>query len=208
MSHSVIYIPNSSRFANREALMSRWYSNFYHSHDVGSPLKIVCVDEVLSGSSAVVGYKQFEKSVFMRAREMADEFQNGEFEAYCEFERRLHKNLSYKILGIAEKQHARNPQFNRLVNQRRVHTVEFDNVPTIDNVALNPLRFKVARIQKNGRPVYAPEIERFDITPEYMSLLKGIASYVGVDPLSVGPVNLGRIEEGLRLAREDTSKFN
>jgi len=41
-----------------------------------------------------------------------------------------------------------------------------------------------------------------------MSLLKGIASYVGVDPLSVGPVNLGRIEEGLRLAREDTSKFN
>jgi hypothetical protein len=201
---SAVYIPNSSRFADREKLMSRWYQRFYRDNEVGKPIKFVCIDEVLSGSSAVVGHRQFERSIEQRARDKANEFSGDRMKAYETFKKGLGKHLSYRILGIAERGHLRNPQFRRLVHRGVSHAIEFDDVPTIDNVALNALRFRVERVQRNGRPIYAPEIDRFDITQEYIDLLKGVASYVGVDPSSVGPVNLGRIEEGLALAREES----
>ncbi len=196
---SVLYLPNSSRFANREELMQEWYTKFYDSNEIDEPMKIMCIDEVLSGSSAVVGYKQFRKSLDERARKKAEGFSDN-LKAFESFKRKLSKKVDYRILGIAEREYVRNPEFKRLQNDKLVHLVEFDDVPTIDNVTMNPLRFKVDRLQKDNRPIYLPEIERFDITPDYMAFLHGIASFVGVDPASVDPVNLSRIEKGLKQA--------
>jgi len=199
---NVLYLPNSSRFGNREQLMQEWYSKFYEANEIGEPIKIMCIDEVLSGSSAVVGYKQFKISLNERARKKANGFVQ-DLKAFEAFERKLNNGIEYKLLGMVEKGYNRNPEFTRLQNQGIVHLVEFDDIPTIDNVALNPLRFKVDRIQKNNRPIYLPEVERFDITPQYMALLQGIALAVGVDPSGVSPVNLSRIEKGLKQAKSD-----
>ena len=50
---------------------------------------------------------------------------------------------------------------------------------------------------------YLPEIKEFVVTPEYLSFLQNIASYVGADPSNVNPIsNLPRIEEGLRQSIE------
>jgi len=196
---AVEYVPNSSRFENREELMARWYESFYGSRDVGEQLKILCLDEVLSGASAVVGFRQFQKSLEERARKKAKGL-TDESAAIEKYKRKLAKYISYKVLGLAERGYERNPEFSRLGNRGLAHVIEFDSIPTIDNVLMNPIRFKVGRVQENGKAIYLPEIERFDITPEYMELLRGIARYAGVDPSTVNPVNLSKIQEGLNRA--------
>ena len=196
---SVVYMPNSSRFEKREELMKEWYSKFYDLNEVGEPIKIVCVDEVLSGSSAVVGYKQFQRSIEERARSKAKGL-SDESVAIEKFKNKLNKQISYKILGISERGYKRNPEFNRLLNKKKVYLIGFDDVPTIDNISYNTLRFKHKRL--NERTIYYPEIERFDITPEYLSLLRGIATHVGVDPSTVNPVNFSKIDNGLKQAQK------
>jgi hypothetical protein len=195
---SVYYLPNSSRFENRDELTSRWYSNFYKQNEIGEKMKIICIDEVLSGSSTVNGYKQFKKSIEERAKEkakgMTDEIKAMEYNKM-----KLQKDVNYKILGIAEKGHVRNPKYSNLVNKKIIYPIEFDEVYTIDNIDLNPIRLKPGNRHK-GRLSYLPEIEDFDITPKYMGFLQSIASYVGVDPINVSPKNVSRIEEGLKMA--------
>lgn len=197
----IVYMPNSSRFVNRDELMSNWYTNFYNRNEVGQPLKIVCLDEVLSGSSALKGYKQFEKSLHDRALAKAREI-GGTGEDVEGFQRKLHKKVKYGIVGFAEKGHKRNSRFNHLINQGLAHVVEFDDIPTIDNVAYNPIRLKVG-VKRNGRDTYLPEVDEFVATDTYMSFLQDIASYVGANPNDVQPGNYARIKEGLALSRDD-----
>ena len=41
-------------------------------------------------------------------------------------------------------------RLNRLINKRNiVHLINFDNIPTIDNISYNPIRFKLIS-SKNG----------------------------------------------------------
>jgi len=53
---TVEYPPNSSRFFKREGMMQTWYTNFLRTNYHGEPISIACVDEVISGSSAVKGH--------------------------------------------------------------------------------------------------------------------------------------------------------
>ena len=199
--NAVQYIPNSSRFKNREELMEKWYSKFYEKNEFGEPIKIVCIDEVLSGSSAVIGYKQFQNSIEERAKKKARGL-SDEYEAIEKFKRKLSKNIKYKILGLSERGYKKNPELNRLINKRNiVHLINFDNIPTIDNISYNPIRFKLIS-SKNGNNIYSPEIERFEITREYLAFLKNISTYVGVDPSTINLVNLSKIEEGLKQSYE------
>lgn len=196
---SVIYMPNSSRFVNRDELMSNWYENFYKEHEFGKPLKIVCLDEVLSGSSALKGYKQFEKSLHDRALAKARAIGGGEGDVEG-FLTKLHHKVKYSLVGFAERGHKRNNRFNHLMNQGLADIVEFDDIPTIDNVAYNPIRLKVG-VKRNGRDTYLPEVDEFVTTDTYMSFLQDIASYVGANPNDVQPGNYARIKEGLELSR-------
>jgi len=198
---SVHYLPNSSRFANRDELTLKWYSNFYKKNEINEPMKIICLDEVLSGSSAVNGYKQFKRSIEERTKEKAKGVSN-ELEARKYYRQKLNKNISYRSIGFAEKDYRRNPVFSNLVNKKKVYVLEFDEIPTIDNMALNPVHLKPLKKHENGKITYLPEIESFEVTPEYMNFLQNIATYIGVDPKTVSPINFSRIEEGLKQAKE------
>jgi len=194
---SVEYLPNSSRFANRDELMGRWYANFYERNEIGDPMKIVCLDEVLSGSSAVKGYKQFRRSIEDRARARAEGLSDGS-SAVRQYQKKLENDVNYKIIGVQEAGHKTCVAFNRLVKKGVVHPVNFDKVFTIDNVYLNAIRLRPGEMKANGRMSYLPEIERFDVTSDYMELLRNIARCAGVDPSTVNPVNFSKIEQGLR----------
>jgi len=197
--YTVLYLPNSSRFPNRDELMAEWYRKFYEENDIGEPMKILCLDEVLSGSSAVKGYVQFKKSLQERAKEKAKGAQD-ELKAEKYYLRDLNKRITYKILGLIEKGHELHHPFKKLINQKKVHKVYFEVIPTIDNINLNPIRLKVKE-NSNGRTIYLPEIERFEITPEYMDFLKDIATFVGVDPTTIDyQSRFEKIREGLAMA--------
>lgn len=198
--NSIVYLPNSSRFANRNELMSTWYKNFFEKNDIGEPMKIICLDEVLTGSSAVKGYIQFKLSLQERAKQKAKGMKD-ELKAESHYLKDLQKRITYKILGLAEKGYVTEHSFNKLVNKKIVHLIRFDNIPTIDNICLNPVRLKKGNPRPNGRITYLPEIERFEVTPSYMDFLRDIAIYVGTDPTKINyQANYEKIREGLAMA--------
>jgi len=195
----VEYLPNSSRFDNREELMKKWYHNFYEENEIGEKIKILSIDEVLSGSSAVKGFKEFKKSIEERAKEKAKGL-SDEISAIEQYKSRLNKNIKYKIIGMAERG-AKEYSFRKLMNNKLVHLINFDVIPTIDNISLNPIRLKISCKKTDGRLSYLPEIESFEITGEYLNLLREIGKYVGADPNKINPVNLSKIEGGLKKSR-------
>lgn len=181
---NIEYPPNSSRFKDREEIMAKWYAHFLNSTYAGENINIVCVDEVISGSSAVKGYDEFARAL--------NKFGKAQGE-------NLTRKITYEILGIGEspRNKRRNHGFNRLVNAKKAHVVEVGKILTADDPVLNPVRLRISGKTSQGRHVYVPQIERFEITPEYLTLLQNFASYIGVDPSTVSVQNMGRIRESL-----------
>jgi len=181
---NVEYPPNSSRFSNREEIIARWYHNFFLDNYDGGRMSLICLDEVISGSSSSKGYKEFRKSL----KKFEDEF--GSY---------LGKKINYKVLGIGEtpRNHKRNHNFLKLVNNGVVKVFETKRIITSDNIVLNPLRLKRGEINKQGRQTYLPVVDKFVLTPEYLNLLHDVASYFGANPDGVSPVNEMKIARSL-----------
>ena len=181
---NVEYPPNSSRFLNREELIDKWYYNFLKDNFFGEKMSFVCIDEVISGSSASKGYQEFVKTLKNFEREYGSN---------------INKKITYKILGIGElpNNRKRNHNFLKLVNNRKAKVFETDRIITADNIVLNPLRLKQGETNKQGRQTYLPEIKKFVLTPEYLNFLHNVASYFGVNPDNISPVNEIKIVKSL-----------
>lgn len=181
---TIEYPPNSSRFVNREKIIDKWFSNFLDENYIGEPMSIVCIDEVIFGSSATKGYKEFHKILYKLDEKMKSP---------------LEKQISYKILGIGEqpKGRKRNYSFRSMVNQGKAKVFETDRIITADNIDLNPVRLKRDGINVQGRQTYLPEIKSMEYSKDYLNLLHDTATFFGVDPDKVTPVNLLKIQDSL-----------
>ena len=180
----VEYPPNSSRFINREEIIDKWFSNFLDDNYIGEPISIVCIDEVISGSSATKGYKEFHKILHKLAEEKRSP---------------LEKIADYEILGIGEqpRNQKRNYSFRSMINQGKAKVFETDRIITADNIDLNPVRLKRDGINVQGRQTYLPEIKSMEYSKDYLNLLHDTATFFGVDPDKVTPVNLLKIQDSL-----------
>jgi len=178
---NVEYPPNSSRFINREEIIDKWYSKFIDTNYSGDKMSIICVDEVISGSSASKGYKEFRKVLNQSNKKS------------------LEKKVNYKMLGIGEKpkNRKRNHNFTKLVNQKKAKVFETKRIITADNIALNPIRLKHGETNKQGRQTYLPKIHSFNYSQSYLDFLHNIATYCGVNPDTVTPVNVLKISQSL-----------
>jgi len=178
---TVEYPPNSSRFLKREEIIDRWYSNFIKSNYFGKKMSIVCIDEIISGSSATKGYQEFYKILYN----------------FCN--KKGNKKIKYEILGVGEKPRngRRNQTFRKLVNQRKAIVLETKKIITADNPRLNPIRLKKGGLNKQGRQIYLPEIEYVSYPQEYLNLLSNTASYFGADPEGVSPKNIVKMQISL-----------
>ena len=186
---SVEYPPNSSRFINREEIIDKWFSNFLNCNlnyydKIEFPMSIVCIDEVISGSSATKGYKEFHKVLHRFDKEKRN---------------LLEKKINYKILGIGEQPRngKRNRGFLKLVNKEKAKVFETNRIITADNIDLNPVRLKLGETNKQGKQTYLPEIASINYTPDYLNLLYNTAIHFGTDPDKVTPVNLLKIQRSL-----------
>ncbi len=181
---SLEYPPNSSRFLKREEIIDRWYSNFVEKNYQGKKISIVCIDEVISGSSATKGYDEFYKVLY--------DFGKKEGSS-------LEKKINYEILGIGErpKNNKRNRSFTRLVHNKKAKVLETKRIITADNSFLNPIRLKKGGLNAQGRQIYLPEIEFVSYPQEYLTLLYNVATHIGVNPEHVSPVNIMKMQESL-----------
>ena len=182
---TVEYPPNSSRFLKRQEMMKEWYHNFLNAQYHGESIDIVCVDEVISGSSAVKGYIEFRKA--LHEYRLSSNYSN------------LEKKISYEILGIGEKPRTekRNRGFVKLVNKGKAKVFETERIITSDNRDLNPVRLKQGEKNRQERQTYLPEIESLNYGEKYLSFLHNVAAYCGSDPDKVNPVNLLKMQRSL-----------
>ena len=178
------YPPNSSRFTNREEIIDKWYSNFLNNNYIGEPMSIICIDEVISGSSATKGYNEFYKILHKLDEEKKSP---------------LKKRVNYEILGIGEQPRnlKRNYTFRGMVNQGKAKVFETDRIITADNIDLNPVRLKRGELNAQKRQTYLPKIESMEYSKYYLNLLHDTANFFGVDPEKVTPVNLLKIQGSL-----------
>ncbi len=183
-SENLEYPPNSSRFLKREEIINKWYSNFVEKNYQGKKMSIVCIDEVISGSSATKGYDEFYKTLYDLSKEKGVS---------------LERKINYEILGIGEKPRSnkRNRSFTKLVNKKKAKVLETKRIITADNSLLNPIRLKKGGLNPQGRQVYLPEIEFISYPQEYLVFLYNVATSIGVNPDNVNPVNIMKMQESL-----------
>lgn len=181
---TVEYPPNSSRFIEREEIMEKWLSRFVRNNYTGDKISIVCIDEVISGSSATKGFQEFSKTLYNL--DVGKNHQYG-------------KKINYEILGIGEspKRGKRNHGMNALIQQNKAKVIETQRIITSDNPNLNPLRLKIGETNPQGRQTYLPEISALVYTADYISLLQNTANYFGVDLDNAHLVNVSKIKNSL-----------
>lgn len=181
----VEYPPNSSRFDNREELMSRWYGNFLRSNYNGEPMKIVCIDEVISGSSAMKGNSEFQKALENFANERESP--------------RIKRKVNYLMAAVGEQPDngRRNSGVSSLQNNKKLRIFETNRILTCDNMDFNPIRLKVKETTKTGNHIYAPVITKFEVTPKYVALLTNLAKHVGRDPAHITIQNVAKIQDSV-----------
>ena len=181
---TVEYPPNSSRFVEREEIMEKWLSKFVKNNYTGNKMSIVCIDEVISGSSATKGFNEFSKILYH-----LDIGKNHQYE----------KKINYEILGIGElpKKGRRNHSMNSLIQKNKAKVIETKRIITSDNPNLNPLRLKVGDVNSQGRQSYLPEIGALVYTSDYISFLQNTAGYFGVDLDNATLVNISKIKNSL-----------
>ena len=181
---NVEYPPNSSRFIEREEIIDKWLSNFIKKNYFGKPMSIVCIDEVISGSSAVKGANEFEKTLYkIDSREQAS----------------INKKINYEILGIGERPRngKRNHTIVQLENKNKAKIIETNRIITSDNVLLNPLRLELGKVNAQGRQTYLPQIHSLNYSKEYIAFLQNTASYFGVNLNNVNLINVCKIKDSL-----------
>lgn len=194
----VEYMPASSRFANLDGVMHTWLLNFLRKNYHGNDLKLLSIDEVVSGSSAVRGYNQLEDAL----TGLADERVKGlESEDVVRDSQRmkdyLKKKIKYKVIGIVEPRSnkAPNKTYSKLVRKGVVKPLNVERIITMDDNDFCPLQLEVDRKTEEGRLLYKPEIKSVNYSTKYINLLKDIATLIGADPEKINPVNVGKLSE-------------
>jgi len=181
---TVEYPPNSSRFIQREEIMENWLSKFVKHNYSGNKMSIVCIDEVISGSSASKGFQEFANILYN-----LDVGKNHQYE----------KKINYEILGIGEMPRSgkRNHSIQSLIQKNKAKVIETKRIITSDNPNLNPLRLKLGEINRQGRQTYLPELGALVYTSDYISLLQNAANYFGVDLDNAHLINVSKIKNSL-----------
>jgi len=203
--NEVEYPPSTSRFENLGELLTDWYSNFLKENYIeGEKLKLIFIDEVVSGASAIRDHKYINKALEKIAESKIKELY---IESKREDKSRLHdykkiltnlkRNIIYEIIGIEDssgkEKRNENKYYNRLKKEKIIVPIEVQKIITMDNPAYSPAQLKFSHRNKYSRPFYLPEIEGFNITPEYIGFLRDVARYVGVNPDDVNSVNQSKI---------------
>lgn len=193
--NSIQYVPSTSKFDNLIELMEDWYTNFIRSNYHTEKMKIVTIDEVVSGASALRTFDAIQKAIDNNAKEFTQEI-SGTTEDYEIIRKKMNKNIKNISIGIVETDRNRtrtNKRYNRLVNQKNIIEVPVNKIIPMDYPPLCPLKLKFNHKNEHNRPLYKPEIESFEVSKEYIQFLQDIARYIGLDPSTASPINVGKI---------------
>lgn len=194
------YVPASSRLHRARDVMRCAFENIIRAYcpDGG---RVLSIDEVVSGSSVLRVFKQFDAARMNYANrktlELFGEDVDFREDKVRAFRDEVYNSIVYKSLGIVDSKMRRLGKrmitgYDEHVNNGVIIPVDTDQIVTMDRVGFFPVKYKAIR-KKGERTIYLPEVEGFDVSREYMDFLLSVAEITGIDPETVTVSNMGKI---------------
>lgn len=197
----VEYIPASSKLYGLRDVLRGCFENLIKEHtpDGGTFLSL---DEVVSGNSLQRVYKQFDAATTAYANKKTLElYTNADFrdkrvKAYRD---RIRQSIIYNSIGVVDSKLTRgnkqkNSAYEDLVKRKIVIPVDVPCIVTMDRTDFFPAEYKTAT-DSEGKTIFLPVVDNFNITSAYIDFLKMVASIVGKDPAAVTVSNIGKIRD-------------
>ena len=198
--HKVEYVPASNKIHRLRPVLRGAFASLIEGYapNGGSFLSL---DEVVSGNSLVRVYKQFDAArnnyATMKTKEVygpETDFQRKEVLA---FQQNLIDRIDYNSVGIVDPKLDRlkkkqNHEYLQLLERKIVTPVPTSGIVTMDRTGFFPAQYVQAQ-EPNGRTVYLPVVETFNVSNEYLNFLRTVAGIVGKNPDEVTVRNMGKI---------------
>jgi len=206
----VEYVPASNKVHDVRNVIHGAMNSILEKYYNPEGTKIVSIDEVVSGNSLMRVYKQFNSARQSFADRKTIEvfgqdtsFENENIRAYRD---NIKDKITYFSVGIIDSKLSRirkqkNPEYLELLSKNIVLPVEVDSIITMDRPAFFPAKYKTAK-NSEGRTMYLPVVDNFDINKSYVDLLIHVAEIYGKDMSSANPKNLVKIRESYKLIPE------
>ncbi len=188
------YIPASSKLKDMKSVLRTWFKNFL-KENYFPKMKVLSIDEVISGNSLQRVYKQFLNGKRDFFEERSIKYFNELNQNYIDKES---ENITYKSIGVVDstlqkKKGKQNKKYQKLREKGVVIPVRVKRIITMDRPEFIIAKYKTEKINGSGKRVFYPEIDSFEVSPQYMNFLKEFASLIGKDPNQVTVRNIGKI---------------
>jgi len=110
----------------------------------------------------------------------------------------LSQKLVYRTIGIEEdRELPRHNTYEEAKSAGRISPVSIRHILTMDKPGFCPPQFEELDLKKDGMTRYgsafSPKVQNFVVTSGYIAFLRDLAAYVGKNPDSAAPVNMGSI---------------
>jgi hypothetical protein len=180
----VFYVPASSSIRSLNNILPVTVSNILLEEKfANSPITIISIDEVVSGSSAV------------RVRKLVNEgFKR--YAALTQGKDETPKGIQYLQIGLEHGIHKKsgkdwNEAYKKLRNNDKIIPLAVDRIITMDNPVLLTVRYvPKANDMSRNTPILEQD---FKVSQEYLQLLREIAAYVGTPPDDARPRNFAKM---------------
>jgi len=183
----VVYMPASNKIKQVKRVIRDWMNNFLEEvYDPETGVKLVALDEVVSGNSMIRSNKQAQASIhsllFRKAKEYGVTKEELASPIYFPFGV-IDQHLSEKRGKVKE--------WQKLVDEQRTDSVTVDRIVTMDRPDFFPVTYK--RKDGGSKPTFYPVVEGFNVSPIYINFLQTVANIVGKDPEAVSLQNMSKI---------------
>ena len=162
------YMPASSSISETDFLIKEWIKNALIEYVVrGENLKVVSIDEIMSGHSV---------SRVLRG------MKHGRSEFRIETAIEQHESdIDFKSLGLLDLRHKKSGKeylkpYLKLLKESMVFPIEVDQNIVMDHPKFNPL---ILEKNEDDPLHYLPTFKSYEMTPEYLDLLKAFSLSLG-----------------------------
>ncbi|MBU0457076.1 MAG: hypothetical protein ABH824_05995 [Nanoarchaeota archaeon] len=210
----VEYIPASNKIKSVKRVMRNWFKNFLDENYSLEPIKIVSIDEVISGSSMLRVYKQAQAAIQEKASEemMKPFLKYGSDEQIRsiltgEVKQRMREEqarlINYFPFGIVDEGLRRskkipfNKEYQKLIEERKTDSVSVECIPTMDRPEFFPVNYRRVSDGSTKHHFY-PTISGFNVSESYIEFLQTVAKIVGKNPEGITFNNMAKILNSTR----------
>ena len=211
----VEYVPASNKVHKVSDVLRGAFENLIREK-VPEGGKLLSLDEVVSGNSVQRVYRQFDaaRTNYANKRTVETYGEHTDFrdERVRAFRDSVRESIKYQSVGIVDSRMERAGKnmaedYLTLVKNKIILPVKTDCIVTMDRADFFPATYKTAE-DDQGKKIFLPVIDKFDISPKYVDFLITVAEILGKDRNMVTVKNMGKIRDSYRFVPESLREYH